>query len=86
MFEVSFDSWCGTINLYLLLISGRPLADAPYSTRVLRIWWRHNIPPRVVANVCAYRMAQVARVTFTRWYTDRTVERMQETMIGRVRV
>jgi len=42
------------------------------------------VPARIVGRALAWKMVQVERVTFSRFYTDRRVYQIQEQMIGAI--
>lgn len=86
MFAVTFRVWCVVVDVIIWEQVGRPLADALVTERDLLIWGGHGVPARIVGRALAWKMSQVERVTFSRFFTDQRVNLVQEQMIGRVRV
>ena len=79
----TFEHWCATVSYYLLLIAGRPLADAPAAEWELGIWWATDVTARDAAEIISADMPRV-RATLTRFYTDRRAHEVRKQVLGQL--
>lgn len=77
-----FELWCRTVNLYLEVYAGRPLADLPDLDARLRVWHDCGIPARVVAS--GLTTLCPPKATLTRAYQDTRPAEVRAALLARL--